>query len=142
MISPTGKDIIGLMGVYGADRRENDGSVRRHSGADFAVEPDGYVYCPIDNALIVREARPYKGEEYSGLLIRGKNVEIKMFYFSPFMTLIGKTVRQGQPLGRAQDISKKYDTVEPHIHLRIYSMNPEILLNMEKMAPGFMKWIL
>jgi murein DD-endopeptidase MepM/ murein hydrolase activator NlpD len=129
MLNPTGMPIRGSdkwgEGRYGASR----GS-RIHEGADYICEPGQPVRAPIEGE-IVREAKPYPESGYSGLLIQGKYMAIKMFYLEPFRDMIGKHVAQGDIIGVAQDISKRYDKeMTPHIHLQIEHLNPEILTEM------------
>lgn len=128
MISPTGKgprktDSHGS-GSYGSKRGD-----RLHEGTDYICDPGQSIYSPIDG-VIRREAKPYAGKEYSGVLIRNDWCAIKMFYFKPDYNLIGKQVKKGQIIGMAQDISEKYSGMIPHIHLEICHINPEIFIGM------------
>ncbi len=131
MISPTGKGIRGSdkwgSGAYGSSR---DNGSRIHSGVDFICEPGQNVLCPISSGKIIREAKPYSKGDYSGILIRGKNIEIKMFYLMPIFPMIGQECRKGDYIGIAQDISEKYPGMTPHIHLEIVSLNPGVLINL------------
>ncbi|GAG92045.1 unnamed protein product, partial [marine sediment metagenome] len=69
-------------------------------------------------------------EKYSGLVIRGADVSIKMFYFMPGAGIVGEIVEQGQYIGDAQDISEKYGTKTiPHIHIEIESINCDIFIS-------------
>jgi len=127
IISPTGlgirNDSMGF-GYYGAPR----GS-RMHKGTDFLCIPGQDVVCPIPSGKIIREARPYIYERYSGCLIQGHKIAIKMFYLDIWAHLIGKTIKQGEVIGIAQDISKKYGTdMKPHIHLSIVGLDPQTLM--------------
>ncbi|MFZ7126998.1 MAG: hypothetical protein ACOWWM_12675 [Desulfobacterales bacterium] len=131
MISPTGqrvrqKDKWGS-GAYGARR---DGGSRMHRGTDYICHPGQPVVCPIDQALVVREARPYAGGSYSGVLLRAKRIEIKLFYLEPLLDLYGRTVRMGDVIGHAQDISRKYPGIIPHVHLQIESMDCALLCDL------------
>lgn len=107
-------------GAYGEGR-----GARPHRGTDYIVIPGASVYAPI-NGIMVREAKPYVSSLYSGCVIRGENMEIKMFYFLPKPELIGTRVKEGDVIGVAQDIAAKYPGMTPHIHLEISSINPEI----------------
>jgi len=103
-------------GDYGAPR----GS-RRHRGIDLVVSPGEIILSPMD-AVVVREAAPYEDDAaYRGLLLRGLGewigYELKMFYLVP--TAAG-TLRAGDPLGLAQDISLKYPGITNHIHLELW----------------------
>ena len=128
MISPTGKGIRSDAkgdGHYGSSR-----GGRIHEGSDYECEPGQPVYAPI-SGHIVREARPYANEEYSGLVIQGENMCVKLFYLSPYRGNIGKYVEQGDVIGKAQDISMKYGSpMVPHVHLQIEHINPDIFINM------------
>jgi murein DD-endopeptidase MepM/ murein hydrolase activator NlpD len=123
MISPTSRGIRDNdkwgSGRYGASRGD-----RKHKGTDYICRPGQEIKSPI-NGKIVRESKPYPGS-FSGLLIKGNHLTIKMFYFMPFDALIGERVQKGQLIGTAQDISKKYPGMIPHIHLEVISVDPEL----------------
>ena len=127
MISPTGSCVRGLdkhgEGKYGAGRGNH-----LHKGADFICVPGQNIVSPI-KGIIIREAKPYAKSDYSGLLIRGSDIEIKMFYLEINLKLIGSSIMIGDFVGIAQDISKKYPGMTPHIHLEIVSINPELFIN-------------
>lgn len=127
MISPTGRGIRRDQagdGSYGSSR----GS-RRHVGLDFLCDVDQAVVAPI-SGVIVRIANPYADSDLSGLVIRGEQATIKMFYFLPATGIVGTQVRQGQPIGTAQDVTLKYpgQGMLPHIHLQVDQVDPELLL--------------
>lgn len=126
MISPTGHSVRGLdnhgEGKYGAGR-----GTHLHAGADYICIPGQDVVSPI-TGTVIRIARPYKKKGYSGLLIRGLDIEIKMFYIDPLSEVVGTKVRIGDLIGTAQDISKKYRGMVPHIHLSVVSVNPELFI--------------
>lgn len=128
MISPTGKDIRISdkhgMGRYGASRGK-----KRHRGADYICEPGQSVLSPIAG-IVRREARPYREGPYGGLVIENQFVAVKMFYLKPDLSLIGVSVKQGQEIGKAQDLRDKYPGITPHIHMEISSIDPEIFTEM------------
>ena len=103
---------------------------RRHKGADYVCTPGQDVPAPI-SATIVREAIPYADDDrYSGVVLQGEHMRLKMFYLSPDRSLIGKKVKAGQVIGTAQDISQKYSpAMMPHIHLEIVEMDPELFVD-------------
>ncbi len=78
MRSPTGKGIRRLdkwgTGKYGASRGD-----KRHEGTDYVVSPGQDIVAPIEG-IIIRKARPYRKGKYSGVLLEGKHMSIKMFY--------------------------------------------------------------
>ena len=132
MVNPTGLNIRGLdvwgSGSFGAPRKNHV-----HQGVDFICVPGQAIFSPI-NGLIVREAHPYADDlTWSGCLIRGQYMEVKMFYLNLYRDLIGLNVTAGQTIGKAQDISLKYPGITPHVHAEAKSLltnmiNPEELL--------------
>lgn len=127
MISPTGKPIRDYdkwgSGAYGAPRGEKS----PHDGVDFICVPGQDVVAPIDG-VVVRESKPYVDSPFSGLIIKGKDAEIQMFYLLPDKRLFGQKITKGEVIGKAQNIGIKYAGITPHIHLEIKSVNPELLL--------------
>ena len=126
MLNPTGRK---------QRKRDNHGSGdylasrggRVHRGRDYRCDPGQVVIAPI-GGRVVRKARPYAVGEYSGCVIRNYKMTIKMFYIDMYPCIIGRDVCQGDHLGRAQDISKKYSGMTPHIHLEIDHIDPELLM--------------
>lgn len=134
ILSPTGKGIRQVdkwgSGIFGAPR----GNSKKHNGADFICEPGQAIFAPVPG-VIVREALPYAGSLYSGLLMNNKQIELMLFYLKPDKRLIGQAVRQGQRIGTAENIAVKYPGIIPHIHLRIVKIDPALLLNSESLNP-------
>ena len=128
MLSPTRKRVRLIdkwgSGKFGARRGDKE-----HDGTDFECSPNQPVLAPI-TGTIEREAPPYATGPYSGLVIKNNHVEIKLFYVDLNKDLIGKCVEKGKTIGIAQDISKKYPGMIPHVHLRIVKIDPELLLDM------------
>jgi len=111
-------------GKYGAKRGNH-----WHKGTDYVVTPGASIIAPIDGKIL-REAKPYANTEYNGCVLVGKNMTLKMFYFTPFATKLGQQVKQGDTIGRAQDIAKKYGPdMKPHIHVEIIHMNADLFIN-------------
>jgi len=103
---------------------------RLHRGVDYCVQPYEAVYSPL-NGKIIRIAYPYTGDTYyKGILFQTPNITLKIFYFSPIESLLGKEVKAGQIIGYAQDISKKYGKeMLPHIHVEVVDLNIDKLIN-------------
>ena len=126
MLNPTGMAVRGRdvqgEGRYGAPRQG-----RIHKGVDYTCVPGQEIRSPI-NGMIIREAKPYAGEKYSGMLIQGPHVAVKIFYmkFAPHVK-IGSVVRTGDVIGLAQDISEKYKGITPHVHLEVESIDVSLL---------------
>lgn len=128
MISPTGGRPRGVdnygSGAWGAGRGN-----RKHLGVDYICVPSQQIYAPIAGK-IVREARPYASDDYSGCLIEGEHMHVKIFYMTVADNLIGRFVEQGQAIGFAQDITLKYPGITPHVHLQVESIDPAIFTEM------------
>jgi len=125
IVSPTGGpprkvDSHG-MGHYGAPR-----GAKIHHGTDYVGKPGQNIVTPI-TGVVIRESRPYRDSNYSGLLIRSPVLNVKLFYFAPDHSVIGKGVIKGKTtIGVMQDISKRYKDITPHVHLKA-EINPEYL---------------
>lgn len=110
-----GEDAWGA-GYFGAPRGK-----RTHRGVDIVAQKGEDILAPMDGE-IVRKARPYDDDErYSGLLLAGSGrwagMEIKVFYIEPRPP---GPVRQGDVIGRAQDIAAKYPGITPHVHIEVW----------------------
>lgn len=134
MMNPTGKGIrndAGGSGYYGAPRRKikADGTaeIYRHKGTDLECEPGQDVISPL-TGIVKRKAIAYSGSKFTGLVIEAKKMTIKMLYLEVDDNLVGKCVKQGEVIGEAQDISERYSTVDPHVHVEILSCDPEIFI--------------
>lgn len=127
IISPTGKGIREMdqwgSGLYGASR----GHGKTHNGLDFICEPGQSIFSPIEGT-ITRIARPYAKGAFLGVEIKGKVLTIVLFYILPNQELIGRSVGQGDIIGSAQDISEKHPGITPHVHLRVSSIDPLVLM--------------
>lgn len=127
-ISPTGqglriRDDHGN-GHYGAFR----GSRGQHKGVDYLCDPGQEIVMPTNKAQIERISMPYRDDNrFSGFMIRNQWICLKLFYFEPDITLIGKQVGMGNVIGRAQNIADKYPGMLAHIHVRVVSMDLEVL---------------
>ncbi len=130
LISPTGKSVR-LMDHFGSGLFNAPRGKDKHNGVDFICKPGQVVVSPIDG-LIVRKAFPYFDKEYTGVLLENDSLSLKLFYFIPDKKILGFKVKQGDRLGIAQDISKRYNTQEqkmiPHIHLQIETIDPMVLM--------------
>jgi len=118
-------------GAFGAPRAKivHGATVRYlHKGVDFALKFGDPVFSPCA-AQVVRISRPYTSEAYSGLMFAAKRMEFKMWYFQPLDNIVGSIVREGEVVGHAQAISKKYlkQGVTDHIHFEISVIDPMII---------------
>lgn len=128
MISPTGMgvrtwDDFGS-GYFGTGRGD-----RKHAGVDFICIPGQTVVAPY-SGKIVRIAYPYADKSYGGLVLDDGRLRVKMFYLAPILEFVGTWVTEGDPIGKAQDISKKHGSgMTPHIHLEIEAVDPLLFLD-------------
>ena len=121
----------GGLGFYGAPRKKIvDGKLVRykHKGVDYSMRPGEHVYMPL-TGIISRHAPPYASGDYSGIEIIARRGVFKMFYLDLLPEFYGNMVIQGTPIGVAQDISKRYGAVTPHVHFEIVSLDPEVLMD-------------
>ncbi len=44
---------------------------------------------------------------------------VKLFYLDPLKEIVGRTVKQGELIGTAQDLTIKYPGITNHIHFEI-----------------------
>jgi len=135
MISPTARGVRTSdkwgYGTFGASRTKTvNGVIKKykHNGVDFICVPGQGIVSPIDGR-VTRIARPYARGTFSGLVIDGTRIRIKMFYFNPLPDIVGKAVMKGQLIGHAQNIGEVYKDITPHVHLQIDSIDPELLLD-------------
>ena len=120
----------GGLGHYGAPRSKRlpNGKLKRyaHEGTDYECIPGQDIKAPCTG--IMTRSRPYAHSEYDGVRIDAKRLSIQIFYVTPDKTLFGKSVIMGQIIGKAQDISKRYADVTPHVHIQIPRCDPEIFM--------------
>lgn len=121
--SPTGSNAVRGSDSFGQGRFAAPRGARLHNGVDFNVEAGGDVYSPIFGQ-IVRVAVPYKSDDrFRGLVIEGvgryAGYSAKLFYLDPLKEIVGKTVKQGELIGTAQDLTIKYPGITNHIHFEI-----------------------
>jgi len=128
ILSPTGGSIrndLGGSGYFWAKRGDD-----KHEHLDFDLPggPGQNVMAPIAGPIL-RVSKPYEDDTtYNGCIVEGSYCGIQMFYLDPDLSLVGKFVRQGQVIGTAQDISLKYPSCLPHVHLRVLWFDFTILL--------------
>lgn len=129
MINPTGRDIRSDTwgdGHYGASR-----GARKHEGVDYLAVPGQNIVAPVSGQL-TRTVFPYRNNtNWMGCEIEGENCRIYLFYMIPDDDKIMTFVTEGDVIGVAQDISKKYDSkMMPHVHLQFEAFNPELIIQM------------
>ena len=128
ILNPTGGTIRNDAGGYGFWQAPR--GTHLHEGIDYTLPqgPGQLVISPI-GGIFERIAYPYSDtQKYTGVEIRGTDIWIKMFYLEPYKAKIGQRLSMGEPVGIAQDISKRYTNVTPHIHLEVVKINPGVLI--------------
>lgn len=127
MVSPTGYGVRSDTEGQGYFRAKRGN--RLHNGTDYICKPGQEIIAPI-HGKIIRTAYPYsKDKQYEGCVIENPFLTIKMFYLKLFKNMVGEEIQQGDKIGTAQDISKKYSRqMQPHIHLEITEIDPNIFV--------------
>ena len=103
-------------GRFGARR----GS-RTHQGIDLVAKVGEPVFAPFPGRLI-RIAYPYRSDRrYSGFVIHGQGIELKLFYVRLDERVpVGGLVAPGRLIGWAQDIAGKHGPpMKNHIHIEV-----------------------
>jgi hypothetical protein len=126
LISPTGKSIRNDPkgnGGYGSPR-----GTRKHDGIDWLAKPGQDVVMPCRNGFLRRIIYPYASDlSYKGVVIEGRMGKAKcfivLFYVDVANNRIGKMFSQGEVIGKAQDIAKKYGgrPMKNHVHMSVYA---------------------
>jgi murein DD-endopeptidase MepM/ murein hydrolase activator NlpD len=122
LANPTGHDLRGEdaygAGFYGASRAAG---ARRHRGADYVAEPGEIVRAPI-SGVVQRIGFAYRGDEryrYVELTSEDQTRDVRVLYVGPLVQL-GAVVRAGEPIGRAQDLSRRYPRgITNHVHVEM-----------------------
>ena len=125
MVSPTRQGIRNDSQGHGHYRAKRGKG--RHKGTDYVCRPGQEIYAPI-SGKIKRIAKPYAKENFEGVVLENEFLTLKLFYFKPHSDLIGQLVLQGQPIGVAQDISKKYLNMIPHIHVECEAIDVNLFV--------------
>lgn len=127
MVSPTRR---GIRSDGAGDGKFNaPRGPRRHKGVDFLCTPGQDLYMPLEIGKVTRKRYPYANDmDYEGMhvcgFINNLAIEILMFYCVPTVAY-NINYRQGEVIGYAQDISKKYGPpMKPHVHLQIERLDP------------------
>lgn len=117
---------IGGEGHWYASR----GSKKHHEGIDLLLPYGPGQRCVAPHGgFIWRISYPYSDDyTFRGLVLRGEQCFSKIFYVDTPTDWVGRKVRAGQYIGVAQDISKRYKDVEPHVHWEIMAIDPSLLL--------------
>lgn len=122
LVNPTGhtlrgEDIYGA-GAFGASRGNG---THRHRGADYLAEPGELVRAPI-SGIVQRIGFAYRGDEryrYVELKSEDQTRDVRVLYVGPEVQL-GAVVRAGEPIGRAQDLSRRYPRgITNHVHVEL-----------------------
>lgn len=113
----------GGLGHYGAPRSGG----RVHNGFDISVKPQEEVKAPF-NCILSRVGYVYSSDLRWRLLEcigtdKFKGWKVKIMYADTLSHNINKAFKQGEKIGFAQDISKKYASVTPHLHYEVF--NPQ-----------------
>lgn len=113
-----GTDAFGS-GAYGAPRRG-----RKHKGEDFACWP-GSELLSLTGGVLTKIGFPYPLKDDTPIKNTLRYVQVtvgpydlRYFYVEPTMN-VGDTVATGDVIGRAQDLTKIWRDMTPHIHFEV-----------------------
>lgn len=108
-----GCDVFGC-GSFGASRGD-----RLHQGIDIPTVKGEIVFSPI-SGTVTRFPFPYGDDlRFTGIEIKNETYSVKIFYLKATVPA-GATVKQGQAIAAAQDITVKYGSgMTNHIHLEV-----------------------
>ena len=130
IVNPTGlprRDDPAGSGAFGAPR-----GWRLHYGTDWLCKPGQPVKAPI-SGKVNRVVYPYADtRDYQGLEIvaNDKSAIAHIFYIIPMPFLLHRTVRAGDTIGYAQDVTRRYpeeEDMKSHVHVTLY-VNMELLI--------------
>jgi hypothetical protein len=129
MISPSSDNTV-RKDSWGDGHYMANRGVRKHKGVDFVCAPGSQAVAPV-SGIITREVQCYPDDdEYSGFVIQGDSIALKVLYVKLRPGLVGKNVICGNTIGTCQDISKRYgEKMIPHVHVEVENMNVDILVN-------------
>lgn len=104
----------------------------KHQGIDIITVTNEPVFSPIDG-VVTRYPFPYPTDlSFKGIEIKNDTFSVKIFYLKPAVKQ-GKNVKQGDIIGYAQNLTKKYKGITNHIHVEVRNkvgsiINPETLI--------------
>lgn len=109
-------------GRFGAPRSNSSGSYE-HKGLDTRTTPGTTARAPM-NGTLVRSGICYADDPtYRLVVIVSGNWQCKVLYVQPIGALVGHSIRAGQIIGIAQDVTRRHDYSEqgmlPHLHTEI-----------------------
>lgn len=123
ILPPRGVDAWGA-GTWGASRtssgRKGKEGKHNHYALDFAVWPGSLILSPVAGT-VTKLGYPYADDlyfRYVEITEGGENLRHRFFYVGPTVGL-GDRVVQGQSIGFAQSLLKRYPDITPHIHYEI-----------------------
>ncbi|MBF0355618.1 MAG: M23 family metallopeptidase [Alphaproteobacteria bacterium] len=126
MKNPVPGGIVRKMDGWGEGRFGAGRVGHMHRGVDIVVRPGQTVQSPVDGKVVRTDVKPYKDDSsYRGVEIETSDGhKVKLFYLKPEV-LPGTTVKAGEPIGTAQDVSKKYPDngngpMTPHVHVEVW----------------------
>jgi hypothetical protein len=116
-----------LRDAFGSGQYRASRGTRKHAGIDIVTAAGETIFAPITGS-VVRQAFPYKSDKnYVGVVIKGsgdwQGYEVKIFYVEG---LFSGPVSQGEVVGLAQDLTKKYPGITNHVHLEARLNGKEI----------------
>ena len=103
-------------GFFGASR---DGGGRQHAGVDYIAATGQKVEAPM-SGQVSKVGWAYAGDIYRYVEITNPALGYvsRVFYVDPDVK-VGDTVTVGQPVGKAENLQRRYRGITEHVHLEI-----------------------
>lgn len=106
-------------GHFGASRGN-----RTHEGVDLVANPGDYVYAPFKGTITKHGYCYSDTSEYRYIEVTGEKNTVRILYAELDNAFdVGDSVPEGQFLGIAQDIAKRYPGITPHVHVELYKVS-------------------
>lgn len=111
---PRGQDRWGA-GHFGASRGD-----RKHEGVDYAL-PVGATVLALTAGRVTRTGYAYSDDmSYRYVEVADRHQHrLRYFYVAPSVK-IADHVLAGDPLGRVQDLGRRYPDITPHVHFEVF----------------------
>lgn len=109
---------------HGSGAWQASRGTRKHEGVDYACWPESIVHSGT-NGMVTKIGRPYyDAADTSKNHFRYVQVTTQLGYNIRYMYVepcvhVGDTVSTDQPIGAAQDLTKVYEGITPHIHIGV-----------------------
>ena len=106
-------------GHYGADRRNPDGTIRKHEGIDINMKPGDTVYAYARGVVTGIGSSKNDGLVGDIVTIQHDDETVARYFYTNHNLKIRDEVTKGQEIGRLHNMSFRYGKTPSHLHLEI-----------------------